>query len=71
MRVFLELRVCHLCVVCILMMRKVFQIGLILSCLAVLSTAMLEWKSILKKPEAGIGAEKSVAAERTMIGQTA
>ncbi|CAM1509629.1 Fc.00g033680.m01.CDS01 [Cosmosporella sp. VM-42] len=31
-------------------LREVFQIGLALSCLTILGTAALEWKSILKKP---------------------
>lgn len=30
-------------------LRKVFQVGLIVSCLAVLGTATLEWRSVLKK----------------------
>ncbi len=44
-------------------LRKVFQIGLILSCLAVLGTASMEWKSVLKKPDAKIDAEKSGATK--------
>lgn len=31
-------------------LRKVFQVGLIVSCLTVLGTATLEWRSVLKKP---------------------
>lgn len=31
-------------------LRMVFQIGLIMSCLTILGTAALEWKSILEKP---------------------
>lgn len=31
-------------------LRKVYQIGLILACLAVLGMAVLEWKSVLKQP---------------------
>lgn len=46
-------------------LRKVFQIGLILSCLAVLGTATLEWRNVLKQPEANNGA----AEEK--VGQTA
>lgn len=33
-------------------LRKVFQIGLILSCLTALCISMLEWRSVLKKPNA-------------------
>lgn len=33
-------------------LRRVFQIGLILSCLTALCIAMLEWKSVIKKPDA-------------------
>ena len=51
-------------------LRKVFQIGLILSCLAVLSTALLEWKSVLKQPEAGVNAEKSATADEKKTEQT-
>lgn len=47
-------------------LRKVFQIGLILSCLAVLGTATMEWKSVLKKPEVKPG-----AAEEKKVGPTA
>lgn len=52
-------------------LRKVFQVGLIVSCLTVLGAAMLEWKSILKKPEANVDAEKSGAAEEKKVGETA
>ncbi|OJD33660.1 mfs aflatoxin efflux [Diplodia corticola] len=38
-------------------LRNVFQIGLILSCLTVLGTAALEWKSVLKKAEENRRAE--------------
>lgn len=51
-------------------LRKVFQVGLILSCLAVLGTASLEWKSVLKKPEAKVDAQKSGAVEEKKGGQT-
>lgn len=51
-------------------LREVFQIGLILSCLNVLSTAMLEWRSVLEKPETNVDVEKSGAAEEK-VGQTA
>jgi len=44
-------------------LQKVFQVGLIMSCLAVLGAAMLEWRSVLKKPEANVTAEASVADE--------
>lgn len=51
-------------------LRKVFQIGLIVSCLTVLGAATLEWRSILKKPEANVGAETSGAAEENKVGET-
>lgn len=51
-------------------LRKVFQVGLIVSCLAVLGAATLEWRSILKKPEANAGAEISGAAEEKKVGET-
>lgn len=51
-------------------LRKVFQIGLILSCLAVLGTASMEWKSVLKKPDANVDAENSGAAEGKKDGET-
>jgi hypothetical protein len=38
-------------------LRKVFQIGLIVACLAILGNASLEWVSILKKSEASSGVE--------------
>ncbi|RDL37705.1 Uncharacterized protein BP5553_05138 [Venustampulla echinocandica] len=49
-------------------LRKVFQIGLILSCLAVLGVSSMEWKNILKKPEAPPAANDGAAnapAEKT------
>jgi hypothetical protein len=48
-------------------LRKVFQIGLIVSCLTVLGAATLEWRSILKKPEANASAETSGAAEEKKV----
>ena len=51
-------------------LRKIFLVRLIVSCLAVLGTALLEWRSVLKKPEANIGAEKSGAAKEK-VRQTA
>ena len=51
-------------------LRKVFQIGLILSCLAVLGTALMEWRNILKTPEEKVRAGKSGAAEEEKDGQT-
>jgi hypothetical protein len=48
----------------------VFQVGLIVSCLTVLGAATLEWRSILKKPEANVGAETSGAAEEKKVGET-
>jgi hypothetical protein len=51
-------------------LRKVFQIGLIMSCLTILGAAMLEWRSILKKPEANVGAEANgAAAEKKVRGK--
>lgn len=50
-------------------LRKVFQIGLILSCLAVLGTALMEWKNILKTPEERVRAEKSGGPEGEKNGQ--
>ena len=52
-------------------LRKVFQDGLILSCFAVLSIASLEWKSVLKKPAANVGAEKSRAVEEKKVEEAA
>jgi hypothetical protein len=43
-------------------LRKVFQIGLIMSCLTALGAATLEWRSILKKPNVNAGAETGEAA---------
>ena len=51
-------------------LRKVFQVGLIVSCLTVLGAATLEWRSILKKPEVNVGAETSGAAEEKKVGET-
>lgn len=51
-------------------LRKVFRIGLVLSCLAVLGTAAMEWRNILKTPEEKVCAEKSGAAEEEKDGQT-
>lgn len=44
-------------------LRKVFQVGLIISCLAVLGAITLEWRSVLKKPQGNADAEISGAAE--------
>lgn len=44
-------------------LRKVFQIGLILSCLTVLGTFSLEWKSIVQKPEANAESKAVESAE--------
>ena len=52
-------------------LRKVFLVGLILSCFTVLGTASMEWKSVLKKPEAKVESEKSGAAEEKKGGHTA
>ena len=48
-------------------LRKVFQIGLIVSCLTILGAATLEWRSILKKPETNAGPEISGAAEEKKV----
>ncbi|KAF2232864.1 aflatoxin efflux pump [Viridothelium virens] len=40
-------------------LRKVYQIGLILACLAVLGMAVLEWKSVLKQPTKNAGPDKT------------
>lgn len=52
-------------------LRKVFQIGLVLSCLTLLGTGSLEWKSVLKKPEADIGAEKRGTGDEKTGAETA
>jgi MFS family permease len=49
-------------------LRKIFQIGMIISCLAVLGAAMLEWRSVLKKPEANDGAVTNGVAEEKRLG---
>lgn len=49
-------------------LQKVFQIGLIFSCLTILGAAALEWKSVLKKPETKADAETSKAPEEKKIG---
>ncbi|RYP24669.1 hypothetical protein DL765_000396 [Monosporascus sp. GIB2] len=51
-------------------LRKVFQVGLIISCLAVLGAAALEWRSILEKPEAHVDAESSGMAEKKKAGES-
>lgn len=38
-------------------LRRVFQIGLVLSCITTLFLAMMEWKSVLKKVEAEKGSK--------------
>lgn len=44
-------------------LQQVFIIGLVLSCLAVLGTATMEWKSILKKPQPTPGSEAGTAPQ--------
>lgn len=51
-------------------LRKVFQIGLVVSCLTILGAATMEWRSVLKKPEenddgetGGTTTEKEAGAE--------
>lgn len=51
-------------------LRKVFQVGLIVSCLTVFGVATLEWRSILKQPEANVSARASGAAEEKKVGET-
>ncbi|MCJ1314764.1 hypothetical protein MMC15_000076 [Xylographa vitiligo] len=48
-------------------LRKVFQIGLIVTCLTILGSAMLEWRSVLKKSEANAGDESNGAAEEKRV----
>jgi MFS family permease len=48
-------------------LQGVFQIGLILSCLTLLGTSMLEWKSILKKLEVCDGAENGGVIPETKV----
>ena len=45
-------------------LRTVFQIGLVLSCLNVIGAASLEWKSVLKKPEANVVSREHSGVER-------
>ena len=52
-------------------LRKVFLVGLILACFAVLGIASLEWINILKKPVPKVDAEKGGAAEEKNSKQTA
>jgi hypothetical protein len=49
-------------------LRKVFQIGLIVSCLTLLVTATLEWRSVLKKPEANAGADTGGTTTEEKVG---
>lgn len=52
-------------------LRKVFQVGLIASCLTVLGAATLEWKSIVKKPEGNAGADaREVFVEKKVTEAT-
>lgn len=46
-------------------LRKVFQIGLILSCLAVLGTGSMEWKSILNKRQE----EMTLSQQNKAVGE--
>ena len=48
-------------------LRQVFQIGLILSCLTILGTASLEWRSIHKKPKVDTDAETSGVAKEERV----
>ncbi|KZF24112.1 putative MFS aflatoxin efflux pump [Xylona heveae TC161] len=49
-------------------LRRVFQIGLILSSITVLGAGALEWRSILKKPEANAIPDINKAAEEKKLG---
>ena len=49
-------------------LRKVFQIGLIVSCLTILGAATLEWRSVLEKPEANADDETGGAATKRGVG---
>ncbi|KAF7553509.1 hypothetical protein G7046_g7087 [Stylonectria norvegica] len=51
-------------------LRKVFQVGLIVACLAVLGLATMEWRSVLKKPQVDVGAEKGGATGEKKVEQT-
>lgn len=44
-------------------LRRVFQTGLVMSCITILGMATLEWRSVLKKSQANPGADTSGAAE--------
>jgi hypothetical protein len=52
-------------------LRKVFQVGLIVSCFSVLGAAGLEWRSVLKKEEeeAKVVAEVRGSAEEKKVGE--
>jgi MFS family permease len=52
-------------------LRSVFQIGVVLACLAVPGEAMLEWRSILKEPEVKVGNEKGVQGDAQGASPTA
>lgn len=45
-------------------LRKVFQVGLIPTCLSVLGAVSLEWRSVKKKPEVEVNAGSAGAAEK-------
>lgn len=51
-------------------LRRVFLIGLILSCLSVIGTAAMEWKSV-KKQGANAGLQKREPAEEKKVAQAA
>lgn len=52
-------------------LRMVFQVGLIMSCFAVLGAAMLVWRSVPKKPKANGATEVSVAdGEKKVVKET-
>jgi MFS family permease len=50
-------------------LRVVFRVGLIVSCLAILGTATLEWLSV-KKPQSQAPTEPTAGAEKKEVGET-
>jgi uncharacterized protein YejL (UPF0352 family) len=52
-------------------LRKVFLIGLITTCLSVLGTVMLEWKSVKHTPKVEVAAQATEEAGEKNIGDTA
>ncbi|KAF4627386.1 hypothetical protein G7Y89_g10773 [Cudoniella acicularis] len=52
-------------------LRRVFLVGLITTCLSVLGTVLLEWKSVKNAPEAETAAQAAKAASEKHTGETA